>query len=311
MPQKPSEQEWRSGHMLVGRVLDEHKPQIDAYLAGTAAGTFVPTTPRKAATVMLVRETDPAHPARYRSAKPAAARMAPPNGIEVFMLRRQKTMQFVPDAVVFPGRRVDPKDADPALPWAGPSPAEWAARLGRDEQTARVVLAAAIREVFEESGVLLAGPDARTLVADTSGAEWVQERRRLVEHEQCLSELLIRRNLVLRSDLLNYLSNWCTPEYSPLRYDTFFFAARCPAGQVPDDRSRESFLADWVEPQWAFDEGDDYQIKLMVPTAYNLGFAARAASLDDLMTTVHAPARFMEEPRILENGDYVVTGILP
>lgn len=311
MPQKPSEQEWRSGHELVGRVLDDHKPMVDAYLKAKTEGTFQPVKPRKAATVMLVRQEDADHLTRYRSKKPAEQRMAPPNGIEVFMLRRQKSMKFVPDAVVFPGGRVDPKDAAPNLPWAGPSPAEWARRIGRDEETARVVLSAAVREVFEESGVLLAGPDEHSLVGDTETPEWIEERRRLVEHEQCLSDLLIRRNLVIRTDLLNFISNWCTPEYSNIRYDTFFFAARCPVWQEPDDRSREAFIADWVEPQWAFDMGDDYTIELMVPTAYNLGFVARAKDIHDLMTAVHPGKCFMEKPVILPNGDYAVTGILP
>ena len=311
MPQKPSEQEWQSGHRLVGRVVEDHRKYIDEYFKKKKQGTFVPVEPRKAATVMLVRQEDAEHLSRYRSSKPVDKRMAPPNGIEVFMLRRQKTMKFVPNAVVFPGGRVDPKDADPSLPWAGPSPAEWAQRIGRDEITARVVLSAAVREVFEESGVLLAGPDEHSVVEDVSDPEWIEERRRLVEHEQCLSELLIRENLVIRTDLLNYISNWCTPEYSPMRYDTFFFAARCPDSQTPDDRSRESYIADWVEPQWAFDLGDDRVIDLMVPTAYNLGFVVRSKDLNDLMTTVHPAYRFMEEPEILEDGEYAVTGILP
>lgn len=312
MPQKPSEQEWRPGHKLVGRVVEKHKPLIDAYLAAKDAGeTFTPVEPRKAATVMLVRQEDADHLSRYRSKKPLEERMAPPNGIEVFMLRRQRTMKFVPDAVVFPGGRVDPKDAAPNLPWAGPSPAEWARRIGRDEITARVVLSAAVREVFEESGVLLAGPDEQSVVGDTETPEWIEERRRLVEHEQCLSDLLIRRNLVIRTDLLNFISNWCTPEYSDIRYDTFFFAARCPVWQEPDDRSREAYLADWVEPQWAFDLGDDQTIELMVPTAYNLGFVARAKDIHDLMTQVHPGKRFMEEATKLPNGEYAVTGILP
>ena len=108
MPQKPSEQEWQSGHRLVGRVVEDHRKYIDEYFKKKKQGTFVPVEPRKAATVMLVRQEDAEHLSRYRSSKPVDKRMAPPNGIEVFMLRRQKTMKFVPNAVVFPGGRVDP-----------------------------------------------------------------------------------------------------------------------------------------------------------------------------------------------------------
>lgn len=311
MAQKPSEQAFRKGERLQALVLDSQRPLIDEYFAGTKAGTFTPVQPRFAATVMLVRSYNESRRSEYHSDKPLDQRVAPPNGIEIFMLRRQKTMKFVPDAVVFPGGRVDDKDSDPRLPWAGPSPAEWAQRLNRPEEAARRILVAAVREVFEESGVLLAGPDATCVVDDVSGDDWTEDRRQLVEHELNFAEMLIRRNLVLRTDLLNCYSNWCTPEYSPQRYDTFFFAARCPEGQVPDDLSREAYIADWIEPQWAYDLGDEGKIRLMPPTIYNLGFVARAKDIDDLMNTPHTITKIMEQPAILENGEYVVTGILP
>lgn len=311
MPQKPSQQAYHAGETLQARVTDKQRPLLDAYFVALKEGTFQPVTPRFAATVMLVRPSVPETQTRYHSTKPVDQRVAPPNDLEVFMLRRQKTMKFVPDAVVFPGGRVDDKDSNADLPWAGPSPQEWSQRINRPEDIARRILAAAVREVFEESGILLAGPDADHIVADVSRPDWMEDRRKLIEHEQSLAELLIRRNLVIRTDLLNYCSNWCTPEYSPLRYDTFFFAARCPEGQMADDLSREAYIADWVEPQWAFDLGDEGTINLMPPTIYNIGFVARAANLSELMTTVHKPVQIMEKPAILENGDYVVTGILP
>ena len=87
-------------------------------------------------------------------------------------------MAFAPRMMVFPGGGVDPRDADPHLPWAGPPPARWAAWLGCDEDSARELVIAAVREVFEECGVLLAGPDADSVVADVSGPQWQQERVR-------------------------------------------------------------------------------------------------------------------------------------
>ena len=310
MAQKPSEQVWESGKRLTAKVQPRQIPAIDKWLAERDKG-FVPVTPLKASTVMLVRPVDPANPARFQGSTPLDKRVAPPNGIELFMIRRQKSMSFAPDAVVFPGGRVDPKDSDPALPWAGPTPAEWAAKLHQTEDDVRRIIVAAVREVFEECGVLLAGHDADSVVHDVSTPEWGEERDKLIAHEQSFAEVLIRHNLYIRSDLLSYCANWVTPLFSPKRFDTFFFAALCPEGQTPDDCSTEASIADWVDPQWAFDLGDSGEIILLPPTIYNLNFVYRAKSLDELLHTDREHIQFMEEGAIDENGDHVVTGILP
>ena len=183
-------------------------------------------TPRPAATVMFVRDA--------------------PAGVEVFMLRRVASMAFAPRMMAFPGGGVDVRDADPRLPWAGPSPREWAGRLNTDEATARELVAAAVREVFEECGVLLAGPSAESVIADVSSAAWHEQRQLLLDRSRSLSEVLIAHELVLRSDLLAYRSHWITPEFEPRRYDTRFFTAQVPAGQRADDRSTEADVAGWM-----------------------------------------------------------------
>ncbi len=192
---------------------------------GEGAGVAVPRT---AATVMLVRDGT--------------------TGVEVFMLRRVASMAFAPSVWVFPGGGVDPRDDAADLPWAGPSAAEWAQRLGCDEGLARSLVAAAVREVFEECGVLLAGPHADSVVADLRDPEWDVERAALLSREQSLAEMLLRRGLVLRSDLLAVKAHWVTPEFEPRRYDTWFFAALLPEGQIPDDDTSEADVADWVVP---------------------------------------------------------------
>lgn len=199
--------------------------RAQAWLAGEATETAVA---RAAATVMLVRDgTD---------------------SVEVFMLRRVASMEFAPKMWVFPGGGVDPRDDAPDLPWAGPSPAEWAGMLGCDEGLARSLVSAAVREVFEECGVLLAGPSSSTVVADLRDAEWERERAALLAREQSLSEMLRRRELVLRSDLLSVRAHWITPEFEPRRYDTWFFAALLPTGQIPDDATSEADHAAWTVP---------------------------------------------------------------
>ncbi|HEV7171733.1 NUDIX hydrolase [Pedococcus sp.] len=204
------------------------RERADAWLEASAADAREPVAPKAAATVMFVRDG--------------------PSAVEVFMLRRVATMAFAPRMMVFPGGGVDARDADPSLPWAGPTPAEWAERLQVEEATARELVAAAVREVFEESGVLLAGPSADEVVADVSGEHWQEQRRRLLQREASLSEVLRAHDLVLRSDLLGYRAHWITPEFEARRYDTRFFSAAVPAGQRVDDQTTEADLAGWVRP---------------------------------------------------------------
>ncbi len=117
---------------------------------------MTPVEPRDAATVILLRSSE--------------------HGPAIYYLRRQVSMEFAGGMCVYPGGGVDPRDFDADVAWAGPEPAEWAARLGCDEDMARALVCAAVRETFEESGVLLAGPHADEVVADTTGEDWEADR---------------------------------------------------------------------------------------------------------------------------------------
>lgn len=209
---------------------------------------------RPAATVMLLRDSvaDPG---------------APEAGVEVFVLRRVASMAFAPSAYVFPGGGVDSRDADPGLPWAGPEPAAWARRLATPEvQQARELVVAAARELFEECGVLLAGPDEHSVVADLSEPSWDGVREQLVRRELSFAQMLMSRGLVLRTDLMRAVDHWVTPEFEPRRYDTHFFVAALPAGQVPDDDCTEAEHARWVAPQDLVAEYDRGEAILLPPT---------------------------------------------
>ena len=222
-----------------------------------------PVAPRAAATVLLVRDGQ--------------------HGVEVFMLRRVSTMEFAPRMMVFPGGGVDPRDADPELPWAGPSPWDWGRVLGADETTARELVVAAVREVFEECGVLLAGPDADSVVGDVSGADWEAEREALLSRESSLTEVLIRRGLVLRSDLLRARAHWITPEFESRRYDTRFFAALLPEGQVPDDATTEADDAAWVDPAELLRDYHRGEALMLPPTVVCVEEVAAARSADEFL----------------------------
>ena len=227
---------------------------------------------RSAATVMILRDR---HGANGSGANGTV--------VEVFMMRRAPTMEFAPRMLVFPGGGVDPRDGDPSLPWAGPSPVEWGRLLVADEATARELVVAAVREVFEECGVLLAGPDADSVVGDVSGPAWQAERESLLSREVSLAQMLISRGLVLRSDLLRAQAHWITPEFEPKRYDTRFFAALLPVGQIADDQTSEADHADWADPASLLQEYASGSALMLAPTVVCVEQVAAAASAAEFL----------------------------
>jgi 8-oxo-dGTP pyrophosphatase MutT (NUDIX family) len=241
-------------------------------------GSEPPATPRDAATVMLLRPAGNAAP-----------------GLEVYMLRRQPTMAFAPGAFVFPGGSVDPRDADELLAWAGPDAAAWGQVFEAPAELARALVCAAVRETFEESGVLLAGPSADSVVADTTGEDWEADRLALLDRSLSLAGLLSRRNLVLRADLLRPWSRWITPAVEPRRYDARFFAAALPHGQRTRDVGGEASAVTWIGPAAAIEAGRRKQIALWPPTAVSL---AELAACGDVPTALDGPRQVT--PRIPE-----------
>ena len=215
-------------------------------------GSAVPAAPRDAATVLLLRDA--------------------PAGPEAYLLRRVQGMSFAGGMHVFPGGSVDPADAAADVGWAGPPASDWARWFSCDEPLARALVCAAVRETFEESGVLLAGGRAGDLLDDVSTGEWEAEREALEARRQSLSELLARRRLVQRADLLRPLQHWITPEAEPKRFDTRFFLAELPAGQVCRDAGGEADQRVWVRPADAVAQ----ELRMMPPTTAALEAVADA-----------------------------------
>ncbi|MFW6773643.1 NUDIX hydrolase [Nocardioides sp. CPCC 205120] len=214
-----------------------------------AAGRRTPVEPRDAATVVLVRDGA--------------------GGPELYLLRRHTSMAFAAGMAVFPGGGVDPRDFDADLGdggWAGPPPAAWADRLGVDVDRAAALVCAAVRETFEESGVLLAGASADEVVADTTGDDWEADRVALETHELAFTDFLARRGLVLRTDLLGVWDAWVTPRFEPKRYRTWFFTAALPAGQRTRDVSTESSSVEWVPAADAVAAAETGSTAMMPPT---------------------------------------------
>jgi 8-oxo-dGTP pyrophosphatase MutT (NUDIX family) len=250
--------------------------------------TSAPVIPRPAATVLLVRD----HP-------------EPPPGrtpLQVFLQRRVTAMAFAGGMTVFPGGGVDASDR-PALDlWAGPEPRWWAERFGVDVDLAGALVHAAVRETFEECGVLLAGPGA------PAGLD--RHRADVVARRRSFTDVLASDGLVLRADLLHAWARWITPLDYPRRYDTAFFVALVPDGQEADAHTTEAVEALWWHPDEALERWQEDEMQLMPPTARTLqeiaGLGESAAVL------AAAPEREIRPivPVVRREGDRLVS-VLP
>jgi 8-oxo-dGTP pyrophosphatase MutT (NUDIX family) len=255
----------------------------DSFLESARASldpSFVPSEPREAATVALVRDA--------------------PGGLEVYLLRRVRGMTFG-GMHAFPGGSVDRADATAEIGWAGPGPAQWASDFDTTEPLARSLVCAAVRETFEESGVLLAGASADDVLADVSTDDWEQERVALEGRKQSLSELLARRDLVLRSDLLRPLAHWITPEAEPRRFDTKFFLARLPERQVTRAAGTEADERMWVRPADALAQG----LAMLPPTRSVLSELSAYADVDEALQADRTITPVMPHLTVDENDRLV------
>jgi 8-oxo-dGTP pyrophosphatase MutT (NUDIX family) len=256
-----------------------------------ASGERQPAEPRNAATVLLLRNAS--------------------RGLSVYLLRRQTTMAFAGGMVVFPGGGVDQRDFDHSVAWAGPTVGEWAARLGVEEPLARALVCAAVRETFEESGVLLAGPSGDEVVADTTGEHWEADRRALEGRELAFTEFLQQRGLVLRTDLMGLWSAWLTPVFEPRRYRTWFFVAALPEGQRTRDVSSESTSVVWLPAAAAAAAAEDGTLALMPPTYLTCLEVAQHGSPEEVLAAAHERRLEMFTPAVEEvDGGHALT-LLP
>lgn len=245
--------------------------------------------PKDAATIMLLREGAAGTP-------------------EVFMHRRTSRMAFAPGAFVFPGGSVDASDADPRIGWSGTSPEEFGAAFGVPADRARAFVAAAVRETFEECGVLLAGP-VKQSAPHVGRADDERARRALGAGELTLAQFLSDRGLRLDADSLIPWSRWITPEIEPRRYDTFFFVAVVPDGQEADGGLRDGVEADaagWLSPLAALDAARAGTALMLPPTAVCLSELAAAGALPEILAQKRGIRPLQPEVAVDGEGTWLV-----
>jgi 8-oxo-dGTP pyrophosphatase MutT (NUDIX family) len=188
------------------------------------------------------------------------------NEIEVFMMVRHYEIDFNSGALVFPGGSVDKGDkqiiADPQLYSGGE---------GLDEGALSFRIAA-IRETFEESGILLARPRGSKALVDARRAGEIEAAHRasLCEGKTTFLKVLTDHDMLLALDELVPYAHWITPEGMPKRFDTWFFLAAAPPEQLGAHDGKESTDSIWVSPREALEGGESGRFKLPFPTTRNL-----------------------------------------
>ncbi len=192
-------------------------------------------------------------------------------GLQVFVLHRVAGMAFAPSVTVFPGGAVDPTDSLP-VPWSGPDRGWWAAALGTEIGMAEALVVAAVRELFEETGVLLADG----VVPDPA-------REAVTDHRMSLADVLVAAGLHLQSERLRPWANWITPAGSARRYDTFFFAAELPEGQEAQLLTTEAESGRWAHPADLLAEHAAGALAIMPPTRAMLTELTEAGSVRSVL----------------------------
>lgn len=217
-------------------------------------------------------------------------------GLEVFLMRRQRSMAFAAGMYVFPGGGVHEEDAEP-ISWVGPTPEFFAQRFGCGTELAHGLVVAAARETFEETGVLLAGVDEQTIVPDAT--EFHDARRSLEQRDISFREFLHQHGLTLRADLLGSWSHWITPAFEPRRYDTRFFVARLPNGQQIDWVNGEADHSLWAPLGQVLYQVERGEVSMLPPTAVTCRELSRETITSVLATAADRIIRPIE-PKIVE-----------
>lgn len=191
-----------------------------------ADGGLRPVTPVDAAGIILLRDG--------------------PGGVETYLTTHAQRSPFGP--VAFPGGPVDAADDEP-LPWTGPSSIEWGRRWHDDVGVTRRTVVAAARELFERTGILLAGAEPHSTVETGDGRDWADARQNILSRHESMRHLLESRHLRLRTDLLWPVARWVTPEFLHRRYDNRFFAVILPERQKVTDLAEHPRPGLWVTMQ--------------------------------------------------------------
>lgn len=234
-----------------------------------------PPEPKPSATILLLRD---------------GAR-----GLEVFMVQRHHQIDFATGAMVFPGGKVDAADADPALA------TRCDAAVG---DALRPIHVAAIRETFEECGVLLARPAGQRGLVSAARLAEIEQRHRaaLNAGERTLRELVEREDLRLANDLLVPFAHWITPVFMPKRFDTYFYLVAAPPDQLALHDGGESVDSVWTRPEDAAAERAAGRRTIIFPTFMQVQKLGRSRSVEDAIAAARSAPVVTVLPQVEERA---------
>jgi 8-oxo-dGTP pyrophosphatase MutT (NUDIX family) len=247
--------------------------------------------PRPAATVLTLREAK--------------------NGYEILMLRRNLNSDFVGGAYVFPGGGVDPADASDVAQElsVGMNDASCSARLGIGSGGLAYYVAC-LRELFEEGGILIACDDQgrEVDITDRPLVDRLNRDRALVNDGSLrFVELLQREGLYLDLQNIAYLAHWVTPVGPPRRYDTRFFVALSPVGQVAGHDEQETVASRWIRPVDALAMYERGELEMIFPTIRNLEIVAQFETAQEVLDYANALVDIPRtEPRFADRDGALV-----
>ncbi|MEL7108468.1 MAG: NUDIX hydrolase [Pseudomonadota bacterium] len=235
-------------------------------------------TPRLSATILLLRDSP---------------------DLQVLMVKRHYEIDFASGALVFPGGKANDEDADPAwIDWCDGA-------FEGEEQAARV---SAIREAYEEAGIILARPKTKrgagAALVGQDVADAMHPMRGAVDRgEQSFLALIQEHDLILALDALVHFGHWITPTMMPKRFDTHFYLAATPPDQVAEQDGRETTEAVWLGPQQALDMEEAGTATIIFPTRMNLGKLAETSSTEAALTRFHSERVVTVLPAIGKDDD--------
>ena len=221
-----------------------------------------PATPVPAATLLLVRDG--------------------PEGIEVLLTTRHDNAGFAAGASVFPGGKLDASDRE---------------RANGDDNSLRV---AAIRETFEECGILLARPAADAALLSAAALTALVARQASVSD---FGAFIDRTELMLATDLLVPFAHWITPADQPKRFDTHFFLAPAPGDQVALHDGHEATIVHWLTAERAIAAARRGEIKLVLPTRLNLLKLGRSKTVAEALEAAGRSEIVTVEPDLVETAE--------
>lgn len=236
-----------------------------------------PVTPRPAATILMCRDGG--------------------DGLETFMVVRHHQIDFASGALVFPGGKVDEGDLDPKV-------RDHCLGLDNFSEELFPFAVAAIREAFEECGILLArekGSDE--LISAERLLALEQYREVLSKDEMGILEFLEKENLTLACDCVHRYAHWITPEGMPKRFDTHFFIARAPEDHLGAHDGSESVDSIWISPGKLLKESDDGKWTVIFPTRCNILMLGESGDVDEAIQRSRDRKIVTVQPWVEERDD--------